>query len=368
MAIGIYIHIPYCLKKCPYCDFYSVSYNESSADEYLAALLKATEHFSDKTQEIDSIYFGGGTPNLFTSKRIGTVIEKIKASFNVLDDCEITLEANPESLTDKEIYAFKNVGVNRLSMGLQSANESELKALNRLHSKSDIQRCIKTAKECGILNISLDLMIGLENQSKESLKNSIDFADSLDIEHISAYMLKIEKGTFFYKNKDKMALPDDDLTAELYSFFAEELAKRGFVGYEISNFAKNSRYSRHNLKYWRCEEYIGIGAAAHGFYRGERYYYKRSIKDFIASPVSYEFDSFGGSEEEYIMLKLRLREGVSFKEFRDKFKKDISNKLLERAEYYKKLGFLEKDYEHISLNKEGFLVSNTIISDLLSYL
>ncbi len=365
MNRGIYIHIPYCIKKCPYCDFYSVIFDDSSASEYTDAVICVIESYKNRGICTDTVYFGGGTPNLIGPKRIGKIIGAIKENFILSDDAEITLEANPETFKEQNIATFKKAGINRLSMGLQSSDEGELCSLGRRHTNDDVAFCVNEAKRAGIQNISLDLMLGVEGQSKASLLNSIEFCTSLEVSHISAYILKIEPNTPYYKNRAVLNLPDDDEAAELYLFAVKELAKRGFEQYEISNFAKNGAVSRHNLKYWNCEQYIGIGAAAHGFESGERYYYKRSIKDFISSPLSRISDGAGGSYEEYFMLKMRLYEGVDLCRFEKKFNLSLPDKFYLKVNNFEKAELLVKDGEKISFTPKGFLISNSIISDLL---
>ena len=365
MNRGIYIHIPYCVKKCPYCDFYSVIFDESSASEYTDAVISVIESYKGSGICADTVYFGGGTPNLMGSERIGKILSAIKENFALSGDAEITLEANPETLKNQDIAAFKKAGINRLSMGLQSANESELTCLGRSHKTSDIEDCIKRARAAGIQNISLDLMLGISKQSKASLLNSIEFCASHKVAHISAYMLKIEPNTPYHKNRSLLCLPDDDEAAELYLFAVSELKKRGFEQYEISNFAKGGTVSRHNIKYWNCEEYIGIGASAHGFENGERYYYNRSIRDFITSPLSRVSDGAGGGFEEYFMLKMRLCEGVSLGEFEKKFGPKLPEKFYLKLSSFEKAGLLKGRGDTISFTPKGFLVSNSVISDLL---
>ncbi|MBQ8869446.1 MAG: radical SAM family heme chaperone HemW [Oscillospiraceae bacterium] len=363
MNCGIYIHIPYCIKKCPYCDFYSVIYDDCSASEYTDAVISVIQSY--KGRRADTLYFGGGTPNLMGAERIGKMISAAKACFGLSADAEITLEANPESLRRQDISAFKKAGVNRLSMGLQSANENELSSLGRRHTNEDVVYCVREAKKAGIDNISLDLMLGTQGQSKASLLNSIEFCAALNVSHISAYMLKIEPNTPFYKKRALLDLPDDDEAAELYLFAVNELERRGYKQYEISNFARDGAVSRHNTKYWRGEEYVGIGAAAHGFENGERYYYGRSVKDFIASPLSRTSDGEGGGFDEFFMLNMRLCEGVSLSELAQKFGAALPQSFYSKIENFAKAGLIIKSGGRISFTPKGFLISNSIISDLL---
>ncbi len=365
MSRGIYIHVPFCSKKCPYCDFYSLRFDRELVKRYTDALLCAVNSHSGQNIEVDTIYFGGGTPNLLGSDNISEIICAIKENFVISEDCEITLEANPESFSKQDISDFAKAGINRLSMGLQSANERELRSLGRTHALDEVEFCVGTAKSAGIGNISLDLMLGIDGQTEESIKNSIDFCEKCNIEHISAYLLKIEKNTPFYKMQKNMNLPVEETSAELYSFACRELKKRGFEQYEISNFAKNGAVSRHNLKYWLCEEYIGIGPSAHGFFKGERYYYERDIEGFIQDPTKTVSDGLGGGAEETFMLGLRLARGINLDDFCSKFSLTQSNALKRKISLFCSANLMRFENNVISLTPEGFLLSNSIISDLI---
>ena len=361
---GIYIHIPFCKTKCPYCDFYSFKGDEKQKDSYLKAVLLCLEGYADKTLKIDTVYFGGGTPSVFGGERIERIISYIKEGFDLQKNAEITVECNPSSTDEAFVSSVARAGVNRISMGMQSAVDRERRLLGRPSGREDIERAVALLKNEGIDNISLDLMLGVPYQTKESLDESIDFILSLGIRHISAYMLKIEEGTPFERDEKNLALPDEDTVADMYLHTSRRLREEGFIHYEISNFALEGFRSRHNTKYWQCEEYIGIGPSAHSFYKGKRFYYSRSFDDFLSgkAPIS---DGEGGSEEEYIMLALRLREGLDGKKFTEKYGKALDEAIFDKAEKYKKAGLVKTEGERIFLTSEGFLVSNSIISDLL---
>lgn len=361
---GIYVHIPFCAKKCPYCDFYSLSFNRELAERYVSALETAISSYKKEKISIDTIYFGGGTPNLIGADNIKRIIDCIRKNFVVCENSEITLEANPESFSKQDISAFARAGVNRLSMGLQSANENELSVLGRRHTLSQVTECIERARSSGIDNISLDLMLGTHGQTLESLKKSIEFCSESGVSHISSYLLKIEPETPYFKMQSTLSLPDDDFCAELYNFAVKELANCGFEQYEISNFAKKGAVSRHNIKYWQCEEYIGIGAAAHGFFNGERYFYPRDINAFIENPTKTISDGTSGIEEEF-MLGLRLTSGINLSKLCKKYDITITEKLTKKIEQFCKMDLMQKDGEVVKITPRGFLVSNTIISDLI---
>lgn len=360
---GIYIHIPFCKTKCPYCDFYSFKGDEKQKDSYLKAVLLCLEGYADKTLKIDTVYFGGGTPSVFGGERIERIISYIRENFDLQENTEITVECNPSSTDEAFVSSVARAGVNRISMGMQSAVDAERKMLGRPSDRKDIERAVNLFKNEGIDNISLDLMLGVPFQTMESLDESLDFMLSLSVKHISAYMLKIEEGTPFAEEKS-LSLPEEDTVADMYIHTSERLRERGYIHYEISNFALEGFRSRHNTKYWQCEEYIGVGPSSHSFYKGKRFYYSRSFDDFLSgkAPIS---DGEGGSEEEYIMLALRLGEGLDEKKFTEKYGKALDKSIFDKAEKYIKAGLVKTEGERIFLTSEGFLVSNSIISDLL---
>ena len=360
--IGLYVHIPFCKGKCPYCDFYSVAPQKGVTDSYVAAVCRKLD---EENRVYDTVYFGGGTPSLLGADNVALILSHTKRT----PDCEVTLECNPSDTGGiNSVFDFEKAargGVNRISLGLQSADDSERKALGRRGGCDDVARAIAKAKAAGIENISLDLMLGIPSQTKESLLKSIEFCKNSGATHVSAYILKIEEGTFFHKKRDSLILPDEDETAELYLAAADALEKAGFAQYEISNFAKNGFESRHNLKYWHCEEYLGIGAAAHSFADGKRFYYERSIDDFINGKPPVD-DGFGGDEEEYIMLALRLTEGLIFENFEKRYGKKLPESISEKARLLQSHGLVTVDGSRIALTKQGFLLSNSVICELLA--
>ncbi|MBR6360310.1 MAG: radical SAM family heme chaperone HemW, partial [Clostridia bacterium] len=334
-TVGLYVHIPFCRSKCPYCDFYSFFPRPETVDRYVE---KVCADIKDSPYRFDTVYIGGGTPSFIGEERITSIIK----SADFTENAEITVECNPSDTgnTDKEFdfTALKNAGVNRISMGLQSAVDSERKSLGRKAGKDEVSRALERAMKSGIDNISLDLMLGIPGQSEKSLRESVDFCISSGAKHISAYILKIEDGTFFGKNRDRIILPDDDETADFYLAASGMLKSAGYKHYEISNFALPGFESRHNLKYWHSEEYLGLGPAAHSFIDGRRFYFDRDIEKYIsgAAPVD---DGEGGSEYEYIMLALRLSEGIVFEKYAGIFRKELSGRFKERCGFYTSGGF-----------------------------
>ncbi len=357
---SIYIHIPFCEQKCSYCAFYSFKANEQLKRDYTNRIKKElTLRGGQTTRPVSSVYFGGGTPSALGADMLCEIIGTVFESFNILPDAEITLEANPADDLFDTLHKCRAAGFNRLSLGVQSANENELKTLCRRHSGADVSATFKNARKAGFENISLDLMLGLPNSNLETLKNSLDYISTLSPEHISAYILKLEEGTPLFEAD--ICLPDDDAVAQQYLFMCEYLSSNGFEHYEISNFAKKGFHSRHNCSYWLLSEYLGFGPAAHSYFEGERFYYERDIKAYIEchTPV---FDGYGGSEQEYLMLKLRLREGISDEEYLERFGRHLSKNIFKNAERLMENGLCITDNNRVYLTDEGMLVSNSIIT------
>ncbi len=351
--LGLYIHIPFCKKKCAYCDFYSAVVTDSLIDTYLLALKRDIKQWGGNIHRpIDTIYLGGGTPSLL-NERLIPLISYIKENFNVTNDAEITLELNPQKDIDSVLENAKKAGINRLSIGAQSGNDSELMLLGRTHTSKDIVNAVKLARKYGFTNISLDLMIGLPESNIKSLTNNLDFLTNLNPEHISAYILKIEPKTLFAKKEKNLGLPNEDAVCDQYLFMCSYLKDKGYNHYEISNFAKKDKESRHNLKYWKCQEYLGLGPSAHSFLDGKRFYYERDLKAYIGGTAPTP-DGNGGSQEEKLMLGLRLTDGVEYNTL-PKYKADLLIKN----------GLAVLNNNKFSLTDNGFLISNAIIGELL---
>ncbi|MBE6823909.1 MAG: radical SAM family heme chaperone HemW [Ruminococcaceae bacterium] len=360
--LGLYIHIPFCEQKCPYCDFYSEC-DKNEYDTYASKLIDRIVFFSNLyKRQIDTVYFGGGTPSVLGTKRLSMILKSIKDNFLVNKDAEITVEANPCTAKQLDFKTLSNAGFNRLSVGLQSSDENELKILGRRHTANDAKETVTAAKNAGFKNISLDLMICIPTQTKSSLTESIKFCKDCEVAHISAYILKVEENTPFYRMKENLNLFDDDTQADIYLHMVSELSKHGYEQYEISNFCNPGFEGKHNLKYWHDEEYLGIGPSAHSYINGKRFYYGRSINDFYNN-ILLE-DGNGGDIEEYIMLAMRLKEGLNLNELEKKYNYRLSNNFQLRLNNLKKEGMINIIDNTISLTTRGFLVSNTIISYL----
>lgn len=339
---GLYFHIPFCKSKCPYCDFYSVKFDEASAQQYVQEICDKIKQYQGI---FDTVYFGGGTPSILPPELIGKILDCARAQFEISDDAEITVECNPSKDLSEDFKKYASYGVNRISVGMQSAVDSERFALGRVAGKNEVERTINYARQSGIENISLDLMLGTPKQTIESLDYSFDFIKSVGVPHVSAYMLKIEEGTKFFQMRDRLVLPDDDTVGEMYLKTVDTLASFGIKQYEISNFAVPGFESRHNTKYWTLTPYLGIGKSAHSFWGGKRFFY-----DIEWNKID---DGTGGDKEEQIMLGLRLAKG-------------IDKSLVDRdfAEFVK-MGYVADLGERIALTPKGMLVSNTIINYII---
>lgn len=360
--LGIYIHVPFCGKKCGYCDFYSLKYSKNSAESYLQAVLRNIDNYGDSARSVDTIYFGGGTPSLLFPEQLSLIIERIREKFIVSDECEITLEANPSGLSPERLRKLRETGINRLSIGVQSMLDSELELLGRSHNSDRAERAVLDAAGAGFENISCDLMLAVPGQTISSLETSAKRLANLPIKHISAYILKVEAGTPFDCDEIRSVVPDDETSADFYLHAVSVLESLGFRQYEVSNFAVSGYESRHNCRYWQCREYIGIGPSAHSCFGGKRFAVESSLEKFICSDVQpvYITDDSPCGFEEYAMLRLRLREGL-----------DLRNIGERRASLEKKLppliasGYVNFDGDIISLTPKGFLISNSVIEHLI---
>ena len=325
-GIGIYVHIPFCIRKCNYCDFCSYTRKDGrDMREYSIELCRRIREFADnqpKKLTVDTVYFGGGTPTLLPADCFSDIMEVIGSSFDISVDAEVTAECNPASIGLDGLRRLKDVGINRLSIGLQSTNDNELSELGRLHTFSDFCDVYRDAREAGFDNISVDLMYGIPDQTVESFENTLSEVVSLSPEHISAYGLKIEQGTVFWTKRQALKLPDEDGEYEMYTLCVDMLKKNGYGRYEISNFAKQGKESKHNLKYWRLEDYVGFGVAAHSCFGGERFGNSRDMEGFLAGKdITEERYSVSAEERrrEYVMLSLRLEKGIDTEEYEAKW-------------------------------------------------
>ena len=368
--LGIYVHLPFCRRKCNYCDFCSFpDQNGEIMRQYTDELVRRIKSFAQKHNEytVDTVYFGGGTPTLLPTECFSSLMNVISECFAVEKDAEISVECNPATVGKGEFCTLRALGVNRLSIGLQSANENELRLLGRLHSFEDFCRCYFDARAAGFDNISLDLMYGIPEQTLDSFENTLKKTVELSPEHISAYGLKIEEGTVFGKMKDSLVLPSEDEEFEMYLLCRKLLEESGYLRYEISNFAKFGKESRHNMRYWCLDDYIGFGVAAHSLVGGMRFGNSRDIDAFLRgedivaelSPVSQE-----ERVKEYVMLGLRLQRGISSEEYRNLSGREIHCDMPQMRRFIEG-GLLEEKDGRICFTDRGFFVSNAVLSELL---
>lgn len=364
-SIGLYIHVPFCQGKCPYCDFYSLPSDDETRRQYTRRVCEELRRWGAKLMRpADTLYFGGGTPSLLGGENIRQIVTTAKSVFG-LENAEITLECNPSNPLQALLPAVADAGVNRISFGLQSAVDEERRALGRKATVEDALRGIRQARQAGITDISLDLMLGVPGQTADSLKTSLEFCASSGVEHISAYLLKIEEATPFYRRQSQLNLPDEDTVCDFYLEACRILEQFGFPQYEISNFARPGHESRHNLKYWNAEEYLGVGPSAHSFLANRRFYYPRDLHGFLDGSLCPTPDGAGGSFEEYAMLRLRLAKGLENRLVQKRFGHAIPAEFYDRCAPFAKMGLLHADDMGIRFTKEGFLLSNTLIGAIL---
>lgn len=373
-TLGLYIHIPFCRSKCAYCDFYSLSGQEEQMNSYQQALLA---HLAESAPmaagyTVDTVYFGGGTPSYYGEKRLTELLRHIKKLYQVDKHAEITTEANPDSVNLKMLKRLRRAGFNRISLGVQSADNAQLVSIGRPHSFEQAEQGVQWARAAGFDNVSIDLIYGLPGQDQDSWKDTVERALRLEADHISAYGLKIEEGTpLFRRVQEGEQLPDDDVQADCYLWTVERLAQAGYEQYEISNFAKNNLFSRHNIKYWLTQPYMGFGPGAHSDFGGRRYSFLRDLSGYIkgileGGIIVDEDDTIPQKERscEYLMLRLRTCQGIEEREYRNTYRMNFSpleKKLLE----FEQNGLACRVGERWRLTAEGFLLSNYIISSLL---
>ena len=354
---GLYIHVPFCSSRCPYCDFFSETGGEERKEAYIRGLHRDVKFYGEKYRgrTFDTVYFGGGTPSCLEGRDISEIFERIRDNFSITEDAEITVECNPSSDLETFIPEAAKGGVNRISLGMQSAVDSERKRIGRKAGRERVTEVLNIIRDEGIDNISLDLITGLPDQTVESLDRSIDFCLESEVKHISAYMLILEPGTFFYRIRDRLNLPDEDEVCRQYLHLTERLNKAGIEQYEISNYAVPGYESRHNKKYWENVEYLGLGPSAHSYMDGRRFYFEGDTDAFIGGPQEEIYEGPGGSTEEILMLSLRTVKG---------YRGPVTESLLKRACDPEFEGLVSVDKDCIRLTEKGFLVSNYIINEL----
>ena len=364
--LGLYIHVPFCKQKCVYCDFYSLPRREDQMDAYVSALRAQLAEADFSGYEADTVYFGGGTPSYLGPRRLTALLEAASAACSIAPGAEITLEANPDSAGDPDaLSALRQAGFNRVSLGMQSADDGELRAIGRVHTMAQVRASADAVRRAGFDNLSLDLIYGLPGQSLPRWRENLSAAAALCPEHLSCYGLKAEPGTPLYARRD--TLPGDGAQADMYLETVDFLESRGYRQYEISNFAKPGRESRHNLKYWTLGEYAGFGPGAHSDFRGRRYAWARDLEAYLRGKPPLSEDqamSPRDREAEWLMLSLRLVRGLDMAAWEERFRRPFAPFLpfLNRCEA---AGYAAREEGSWRLTPRGFLVSNQIIGFLL---
>ncbi len=371
---GIYIHIPFCRKFCNYCDFYSVTDSEL-IEEYATALLKEAEirasYLTDET--VTSIYFGGGTPSLMSAEIFGRIIKRLYTLYNISDNPEITVEVNPDDINPGFFSPLVATGVNRVSIGVQSWDETRLKYLGRRHSSAQSADAIKMAHSEGIDNISIDLIYGIPGMKSDDLRKELEITFKLPVRHISAYHLTIEENTRFgnMKRQGRLTEISEEESVAMYSLLISECAKRGYIHYEISNFAQEGFISRHNSAYWRQIPYIGLGASAHSFDRNSRQWNISNVRRYISSiskgHVPFEREELDSITmfNEYVMTALRTMWGIDLVYVEENFNKELSDYLVNISDRFVRYGMISCDKKTLVLTDQGKMISDNIITELL---
>ena len=375
IPLGIYVHVPFCRSKCQYCDFYSVTTKETRVlDGYVEAVCRHVKEAGALAPGyvVDTVYFGGGTPSFIGAEALAQILSAIRKSFDVAATAEVTFEANPDSVSDRLLRRLRSEGFNRVSLGIQCDNDEILKKLSRPHNYEEAVHAVERIRKAGFRNLSLDLMYGLPGQSLEDWQITLENVLSLKPEHISCYGLKVEEGTPLYDYREYCNLPDDDTQADMYLAAVKYLRSRGYRQYEISNFCRKGHVSRHNLKYWTGGEYLGFGPDASSDFAGSRFRVVRDLHEYITGirqggQVLRDVQKIPNRERagEYLMMRLRTVSGLDGREYEELFMLPFGP-LAKKLEEARSRGLAQVTYDgRWHLTPEGFLLSNSIISDLL---
>jgi oxygen-independent coproporphyrinogen-3 oxidase len=371
---GIYVHIPFCKKLCFYCDFYHViSVNDNSA--FIDALLKEASLRKDylESETVSTIYFGGGTPSVFSVKDLGTILNHINKLFRVEQDCEISIELNPDDVLPAYLDGLKDLNINRISMGIQSWRDSDLKMLNRRHDSAQAIKALKDTLDAGFENITIDLIYGIPGMSLKEWESNLDFSLSFDIKHLSAYHLTFEPGTVFGKMLEKGTISeiDENESVAQFNILIEKAESAGFIQYEISNFGKPGYFSIHNSNYWKQVSYLGLGPSAHSFNGYSRQWNIRDLKGYIklisAGKSFYESEELNSKTRfnEYIMTSLRTMWGIDLEYVEEMFEKEGYDYIINLAGKFKNYGLMKQEKKSLILTNQGKLISDNIISEFM---
>lgn len=372
---GLYIHIPFCESKCIYCDFYSMANNNHLIDKYIDALLvEAVERKNELNSEsLTTVYLGGGTPSLLSTTQLSKLVNGLKKVFDFSAVEEFTIEVNPDDVTPEYIQQAKSLGINRVSMGVQSFSDEDLRFINRRHTAKQATDAIHIIKEAGIDNISIDLIYGIPGQNIEIWKNNVDIAISLSVQHISAYTLMYEEGTRLsvMRSLGKIKEVDDDVVAAMYDYLVAQLKSNGYIHYEISNFALPGFHSRHNSSYWNLTPYLGLGVAAHSFDGTVRRFNPSNLKKYLDTlgegELCVEVENITKAEkyDEYVMLRLRTADGIDADELTHRFGEEYYQFFIEKAKPLVSEGSLNNENGRYNIPENHIMISDNITCDLL---
>ncbi|MEG2788963.1 MAG: radical SAM family heme chaperone HemW [Romboutsia sp.] len=375
--LGLYIHIPFCVSKCNYCDFNSFKMDKIAKDNYLKDLKKEMELYSkdlEKNDKITSIFLGGGTPSILTSNELKYIFENIKSNFNIKEDAEISIECNPGTLNKEKLITMKEIGINRLSIGLQAIQDYHLKSIGRIHTYYEFERNYKDALEIGFENINIDLMYALPNQTFDDWKESLEKIVDLDPSHISAYSLILEEGTKLYDmyERKEFEIIDEDTDIDMYNYTINYLKNNGYNQYEISNYSKEKCECQHNIVYWKCNKYIGLGPGASGYINDFRYKNVESLDEYHdklylnEKPIDNKENlTLNDKIQEKIFMGLRMNEGIKFKDFEQNFKINFKEKYSTQIKKLKEQNLINEDITGIKLTQLGREISNSIFVEFL---
>lgn len=363
---GVYIHIPFCVKKCRYCDFISFDTRKEYINLYLEAMKK--EFVTYKGICADTVFIGGGTPTCMEEYQLEMLLSEIRENFEICADAEFTVEANPKTLSRKKLELMKRYGVNRISIGVQSFNDKELLKIGRIHSAMEAEETVGLVRSLGFDNFNIDIMSALPEQNFESFKKTLKKTVDCNPAHISCYSLILEENTPLWRENEKygLNLPDENTERYMYEYACKYLEEVGYRRYEISNFARPGAESKHNLKYWKCEEYIGLGLAAHSYFNGARYYNTNDLAAYLSGKYSAgekEILTLKDKVEEFMIMGLRLRDGISKNEFKNRFGMDIDLVYHDEIEKFITGGFLKESNGNLFLSDKGVSVSNSIMCE-----
>ena len=377
--MGLYVHIPFCKQKCMYCDFPAYQNLQDYYETYVYALVQEvdlwiSEHPESKERPIDTIYFGGGTPTELSIQQIKMILDKIKSTFTITDDCHMTIESNPGEVDLRYLTKLVQLGFNRISFGVQTFDDKALAMLHRSHNGEKAKQAVYDAKEAGFADINIDLIYGLPRQSLDDIKRNLVIVKDLPINHISTYGLQVEVGTYLYYlvQKNLISIPSESIDEAMYDTMMEGLKELGFERYEISNFSKDNSYSRHNLKYWHYVDYLGFGAGAHSFYNGVRRSNNRNVMPYIQSVDRYvmptidtETITLERAQEDFCFLALRTKWGLDEQKFEDKFGVSIHDLFATTLEDLVSKGLLEYQNASYHLTAEGAKHGNYVFSQFI---